>query len=146
MVFSGFQPDGHNEGALVRAGYHCSGLILQDHPVDATVDNAGMNAGLMVAIVLRGGQRHTGVANSSTREPAIQMQPHRPSLRPACAPLLPVAVAPSITSGSATSYLVPDIDASTAGYIPASYIVTGLAQPVGRHAIEPTRRSTLLRY
>ena len=42
-----------------------------------------------------------------------------------------VAVAPSITSGSATSYLVPDIDASTAGYIPASYIVTGLAQPVG---------------
>ena len=49
MVFSGFQPDGHNEGALVRAGYHCSGLILQDHPVDATVDNAGMNAGLMVA-------------------------------------------------------------------------------------------------
>ena len=52
MVFSGFQPDGHNEGALVRAGYHCSGLILQDHPVDATVDNAGMNAGLMVAIVL----------------------------------------------------------------------------------------------
>ena len=121
MVFSGFQPDGHNEGALVRVGYHCSGLILQDHPVDATVDNAGMNAGLMVAIVLRGGQRHTGVANSSTREPAIQMQPHRPSLRPACAPLLPVAVAPS-------------------------NIVTGLAQPVGRHAIEPTRRSTLLRY
>ena len=43
---------GLNEGAFVRAGYHCSGLILQDQPVDATVDNAGMNAGLMVAIVL----------------------------------------------------------------------------------------------
>ena len=32
-----------------------------------------------------------------------------------------------ITSGSATSYFVPDIEASTAGYIRASYIVTGLA-------------------
>ena len=29
---------------------------------------------------------------------------------------------------------MPDTDASTAGYILASYIVTGLAQPVGRHA------------
>ena len=71
MVFSGFQPDGHNEGALVRVGYHCSGLILQDHPVDATVDNAGMNAGLMVAIVLPRylpqASNNTGVANSSTR-------------------------------------------------------------------------------
>ena len=28
------------------------------------------------------GQRHTGVANSSTREPAIQMPPHLPSLSP----------------------------------------------------------------
>ena len=43
---------GGRKGAFVRAGYQYGGLILPDHPVDATVDNAGIDAGLMVAIVL----------------------------------------------------------------------------------------------